>query len=104
VTRSPRGVTPEWFRSHVVPENHNTWDACEAALLADPYERRRVDDLKTELALRGFDEPVVLGFDHWWSRRPRVRDGVHRSIAAMELGIQIPIRYGYLDDADYEPL
>jgi hypothetical protein len=51
-----------------------------------------------------FDEPVVLGFDHWWSRRPRVRDGVHRSIAAMELGIQIPIRYGYLDDADYEPL
>jgi Integrase core domain len=32
---------------------------------------------------------VVVGRDHWWSRRPRVQDGVHRSIAAMALGLLV---------------
>jgi hypothetical protein len=101
-----RTVTPTWFRSHVLPAyGDRTWADCEAALLADPLERRRIEELKAELIHRGFDLPVLVGRDHGWSR-PQVQDGVHRSIAAMELGVPIPIRYGYPDhtDADYPDL
>ena len=72
VTRPPHTVTPAWFRSHVRPANH------------------------------AFDHPVLVGRDHWWSRRPRVQDGVHRSLAAMELGLPVLIRYGYPEDDDYD--
>ena len=51
-----------------------------------------------------WDCPVLVGRDHWCSRRPRVQDGVPRSIAARELGIPVPIRHGYPDvtAADYD--
>jgi hypothetical protein len=101
----PRTVTPAWFRRRVLPAyGDRTWADCEAALLADPLERRRIDELKAELTLRGFDHPVAVGRDHWWSK-PQVQDGVHRSIAAMELGVPIAIRYGgYPDDIDADNL
>jgi hypothetical protein len=46
--------------SHVRPANHASWDACEAAPLADPLERRWIDELKAELIHRGFDLPVLV--------------------------------------------
>ncbi|TLH64461.1 hypothetical protein C1S80_12400 [Mycolicibacterium aubagnense] len=94
-------MIPAWFRAHVLPAHGGTWDACAAALLADPLERRRIDELAVELK-DGFDRPVFIGRDHWWSLRPRVLDGMHRSIAAMRAGIDIPIRYGYPDDDVYD--
>jgi hypothetical protein len=60
VTRSPHVVTPGWLRSHVRPANHASWDDCEAALLVDPLERRRIDELKSELIHRGFDLPMLV--------------------------------------------
>jgi hypothetical protein len=36
---------------------------------------------------------MLVDFDRWWSRRPRVQDGAQRSIAAMELGLPVLIRY-----------
>lgn len=97
----PRNVCPDRFRSYVLPAHHSCWNSCEAELLSDPLERRRVEELELELA-GGFDQPIVVKRDHWWSRKPRVRDGVHRSIAAMRSGIPIPIRYGYPPDTEYD--
>lgn len=97
---STRSVDPAWFRSHIRPANEDSWSVTEAALLADPYESRRIAELTTEL-VNGFDRPIIVTRDRWWSRRLRVADGVHRSIAAMRLGIPLLIRHGYPpDDAD----
>lgn len=98
-----RTVSPSWFRQRILPANQDSWSATEAALLADPFERRRIDELKAELTAVGFDRAVVVGRrDHWWSLRPRVWDGVHRSIAAMELDVPILIQNEYSDDSDYD--
>jgi hypothetical protein len=35
-------------------------DECEAALLADPPERRWIDELKAESVHRGFDRPMLV--------------------------------------------
>ena len=89
-----RTVSPAWFRSHVLPAEQDTWDQLESDLLADQDERLRVTELCSDLAESGFEHPVTVGRDKWWNRRPRVRDGIHRSVAAMRLGIDIPIRFG----------
>ena len=89
-----RTVSPDWFRSHVLPAEQDSWDQLEADLLVDPDQRLRITELCSDLSTTGFDHPVTVGRDRWWSRRPRVRDGVHRSVAAMRLGIEIPIRFG----------
>lgn len=89
-----RTVSPAWFRSHVLPAKQDTWDQLESDLLADQDERLRVTELCSDLAESGFEHPVTVGRDKWWNRRPRVRDGIHRSVAAMRLGIDIPIRFG----------
>ncbi len=94
---STRAVDPAWFRSHVRPAHEDNWSATEAALLADPHERRRITELTAEL-VGGFDRPIIVTRDRWWSRRLRVADGVHRSIAAMRLGIPLLIRRGYPPD------
>ena len=92
-------VKPAWFRRHVLPANEQHWNDTEAILLADPHERRRIAELAAEL-VGGFDRPIVVCRDHWWSRRLRVADGVHRSIAAMRLGIPLLIRRGYPSESD----
>ena len=89
-----RTVSPDWFRSHVLPAAQDSWDQLEADLLADQDERLRVTELCSDLSASGFEHPVTVGRDRWWNRRPRVRDGIHRSVAAMRLGIDIPIRFG----------
>lgn len=89
-----RTVSPAWFRSHVLPAAQDSWDQLESDLLADQDERLRVTELCSDLAESGFEHPVTVGRDKWWNRRPRVRDGIHRSVAAMRLGIDIPIRFG----------
>jgi hypothetical protein len=89
-----RTVSPDWFRSHVLPAAQDSWDQLEADLLADQDERLRVAELCSDLSASGFEHPVTVGRDRWWNRRPRVRDGIHRSVAAMRLGIDIPIRFG----------
>jgi hypothetical protein len=96
---STRTVDAAWFRSHVRPANEDSWDDTEAVLLTDPHERRRITELTAEL-VDGFELPIVVHRDHWWSRRLRVADGVHRSIAAMRLGIALPIRHGYPPETD----
>lgn len=93
-TRRVRTVSPEWFRAHVRPALHESWDHCEAELLAEPLERRRIEELAAELT-DSFERPIVIAFDHWWSRKPRVVDGVHRSIAAMRAGVDLRLRHGY---------
>jgi hypothetical protein len=54
-----------------------------------------------ELAGTGFERPVVIRREHWWSVRPRVCDGMHRSVAALRLGLPILVRIG--DDPAYCP-
>jgi hypothetical protein len=44
----------------VRPANHDSWVECGAALLADPLERRWIDELKAELIHRGFDLPMLV--------------------------------------------
>jgi hypothetical protein len=51
---------PGWLWSDVRPANHALWHECEAALLADPHERRWIDELKAELIHRGFDLPMLV--------------------------------------------
>lgn len=96
-----RTVDPGWFRDHVLPAHNNSWDRCETALLSDPLERRRIDELAAELK-SGFDRPITVIRDHWFSRQPRVVDGMHRAIAAMRSGLDIPIRHGYPAGAAYD--
>lgn len=99
---SLRTVDPDWFRRRVRPANEDSWDATEAILLADPLERRRIAELTVELAGGGLDRPIIVVRDCWWSRQLRVADGVHRSIAAMRLGVKLPIRCGYPpEDGDF---
>ena len=50
--------------------------------------------MAADLTVSGFENPVTVRRDRWWHRRPRVRDGIHRSVAAMRLGIDIPVRFG----------
>lgn len=71
-------------------------------MLDSPLQRLRISELEVELARSGFDRAVVLERDHWWSWKPRVRDGMHRSIAAMQLGLPIPTRDGFPSDAEYD--
>jgi hypothetical protein len=97
-----RTVSPAWFRSHVLPAEQDTWDQLESDLLADQDERLRVTELCSDLAESGFEHPVTVGRDKWWNRRPRVRDGIHRSVAAMRLGIDIPIRFGEPEMEGYD--
>lgn len=94
---------PWWFRRLVRPAYHDSWVEAEQNMLADPLERRRIDELGEELAQKGFERPVVLGRDHWWSPLLRVSDGVHRSLAAMRSGMPIAVRYGYDDPGEYAP-
>lgn len=93
--RRSRTVSPAWFRSHVLPlETWTSWDAAETDLLSDSDQQLRIKELVADLATTGFEHPVTVGFDRWWSRRARVRDGMHRSVAAMQLGLDIPLRFG----------
>ena len=72
-------------------------------MLNDAGERRRIDALAAELGTVGFQRAVIIERDHWWNVRPRVRDGMHRSIAAMRLGIPVLVRYGYQTDTPFDP-
>ena len=93
--RRPRTVSSAWFRKNVLPLDFwSTWDAAEADLLSDPDQQLRLDELAADLSATGFDNPVVVGRDRWWQRKPHVRDGMHRSVAAMRLGLDIPLRFG----------
>lgn len=96
-----RTLSPARFRARVLPAFDDSWDAAESGLLDSALERRRIAELETELAASGFDRAVILARDHWWSPRPRVCDGMHRSIAAMRLGIAIPTRHGFPPDTEY---
>lgn len=90
-----RTASPAWFRAHILPlETWGSWDEAEADLLSDPDQQRRIDELAADLATAGFEHPITVGRDRWWHRRPRVRDGIHRSITAMRLGLDIPLRFG----------
>lgn len=96
---STRAVDAQWFRTHVRPAHEERWSDTEAILLADPHERRRIAELASEL-VDGFERPIIVRRDRWWSRRLRVADGVHRSIAAMRHGIPLLIRNGYPPESD----
>lgn len=98
--RTARTVSPTWLRSRTRPPFQRNWDAAEALLLADPLERRRIQELSKDLVHHGFHRPVVVRRECWFDRRPRVYDGMHRSIAAMRVGIAIPIVGDY--PADYD--
>lgn len=89
----PRCVSADWFRHHVLPAFDDNWDDAEARMLVDPFERRRIAELKEELAA-GFERPIVIRRDRWFSR-PRVADGMHRALAAMLLDTDLLIRRGY---------
>ncbi|SEC65122.1 ParB-like nuclease domain (plasmid) [Tsukamurella tyrosinosolvens] len=99
--RRARTVPAAWFRSNVQPANSDSWAQAEL-LLVDPLENRRVAELETELSTSGFDRPVIVEQDAWWRPAVRVVDGMHRSIAAMRLGLDIPVRVGYDPAADYD--
>lgn len=92
--RRARTVSPAWFRANVLPVFYGSWEETERHMLADDVERRRLDELTAELSAGGFDYPVCVGRDNWWSLRPRVLDGMHRAVTAMRLGVDIPIEYG----------
>ena len=95
ISRRSRTVSPAWFRANILPlETWGSWDEAEADLRSDPDQQRRIDELAADLASTGFEHPVTMGRDRWWHRRPRVRDGMHRSITAMRLGLDIPLRFG----------
>lgn len=69
--RRSRTVSPVWFRSHVLPlETWTSWDAAEADLPSDP-DLAGVNRLVADLAATGFEHPVTVGLDRWWSRRPQ---------------------------------
>lgn len=91
--RKPRAVSAEWFRHHVLPAFDDSWDDAEGRMLADPFERRRIAELKEEL-VGGFERPIVIRRDHWFSRF-RVADGMHRALAGMLLDTDLLIRHGY---------
>ena len=90
-TPTVRIVTPEWFRRHVLPAYGDTWDSAEADMREDPHEARRPRDLEAELMASGIRRPVSVCFDHRWSARPMVADGMHRAITAMRLGLPVPV-------------
>ena len=90
-----RTLSPGLFRRLVLPAHHRSWAATERVILADLNERRRIEELEIELACTGFERPVVIQREHWWSVRPRVCDGVHRSVAALRCGFPILVRIGY---------
>ena len=94
-----RSVSPAWFRSHVLPAFEESWEECESYLLSSPLETIRVQELRGELS-RVFERPIVVERGAWYHRKLRVRDGVHRAVAAMSLGIDIHIRYGYPVDVE----
>lgn len=89
-----RTFSPARFRSRVLPALHDSWEEAASALLADPDEQLRIRELRQELSANGFEFPVYAGRDRWWSGQLRVRDGMHRSIAALQLGLDIPLRVG----------
>ena len=94
-------MSPGLFRRLVLPAHHRSWAETERVMLADPNERRRIEELEIELAGAGFERPVVIEREHWWSLRPRVCDGVHRSVAALRGGFPILVRIGYDQTADF---
>lgn len=91
-----RTVSPAWMRRNVVPAYNDTWNHAEAMMLADPHESQLLDELAVELTANGIERPVSVYFDHWWSLRLTVADGMHRTVAAMRLGIDIPIALNYM--------
>lgn len=99
--RNTRTVSPGWFRSHILPPFQPDWATAEAGVQADPLERRRIDELAADMARNGFQRPVVVGRDRWFSHRPRVWDGMHRAIAAMRIGVAIPVVRGYRADSEW---
>jgi hypothetical protein len=94
-TSGVRTVRPEWFRRHALPAYGNSWVISEAELREDPYETRRLSELEAELRTSGIQRPISVFFDHWWSRRLTVADGMHRAITAMQLGLPIPVGRNY---------
>lgn len=95
VRNRTRVVSPARLRRRVRPaEPWEDWDAAETALLADPDHRRRICELAEDIRANGFQRPVTVGRDRPWQRRPRVRDGMHRALAAVHAGQPIPIRFG----------
>ena len=95
LTTGVHTVSPEWFRRHALPAYGDSWDVSEAELRGDPYEARRLSELEVELRASGIQRPVSVYFDHWWSRRLTVADGMHRAITAMHLDLPIPIGRNY---------
>ena len=95
-------ITPRWFRRLVLPAYHDSWAAAETEFMGDPLQRRRIEELQAELTRDGFQQPVTLARENRWSPRPTVADGLHRSVAAMRLGIPIPVRFGYDDATHYD--
>jgi hypothetical protein len=91
VTPGVRTVSPEWFRRHALPAYGNSWVTSETELRDDPYEARRLSELEVELRTSGIQRPISVFFDHWWSHRLTVADGMHRAITAMHLGLPIPV-------------
>jgi hypothetical protein len=72
-------------------------------MLADPHEARLLRELSGELAEHGIQRPVSVFFEHWWSARLTVGDGMHRAIAAMRLDCSIPIALNYQPAGTAEP-
>lgn len=95
-------MRPAWFRRLVLPAYHSDWTEAEQFMFDDPNQRRRINELMNELSRKGFERPVVLERDHWWSPRAQVSDGVHRSVAAMRLGLPIPVRFGHDSSGEYD--
>jgi len=95
-------ISTTWFRRLVLPASHRSWHEAELDLLSDDHERKRVSELEAELRINGFQRAVVLERDNWWSFRWRVRDGVHRSVAALRLGHPILIRFGFDTGVPYD--
>jgi hypothetical protein len=87
----------------VLPAYGGSWEAAEADLLADPHEARLLGELTAELAANGIQRPVSVFFEHWWKTTLTVDDGMHRAIAAMRLGVGIPIGLNYQPADAAEP-
>lgn len=98
----PTSLRPWLFRRLVRPAYHRTWAEAERTLMGDPMQRRRIEEMEREIDRSGIERPVVLGRDHWWSVRPRVCDGVHRSVASMRTGHPVPLRFGYDEHLEYD--
>lgn len=95
-------LSPAWFRRLISPAHYPDWNTAERELLADPSHRQRIEELEAELSGTGFQRPVVVDREHWWNPRPQLCDGLHRSIAAMRLGLPVSLRFGYDDSTDYD--